>query len=331
MPIKLVPPREGLSPYWRIRGTYLGVKVNESTRAATRAVAAKVLKARIDDIERGRFQKKLGPTFLDAVHRYTRDVGKDKKFIDKLVTYFGDKPLAEITRQAIEDASFALYPNAKPCTRNRQVFTPMSAILRHSDVEIRLKRPKGANGARREFFFLPEQVEAIINHAYAGDAEFGLFLTFLFYTGCRVSEGLSVRVDDVELQHASAFIGKTKNGEPRRVHLPPALVAALANHPRGFDRTGRLFRFHKGSKFNDRLKAVSDAVGVMIPDGTRFHAFRHTFGTYLHRYGGLDTSGLVATGAWKSLAAAERYKHVSVPDAARASDRFPVIGVKKSV
>jgi hypothetical protein len=39
MPIKLIPPRKGKSPYWTIRGTYLGYYVDRSTGASKRAVA----------------------------------------------------------------------------------------------------------------------------------------------------------------------------------------------------------------------------------------------------------------------------------------------------
>jgi hypothetical protein len=37
MPIKLKPPREGKSPNYSIRGTYLGVYVDETTGTAVEA------------------------------------------------------------------------------------------------------------------------------------------------------------------------------------------------------------------------------------------------------------------------------------------------------
>jgi integrase len=254
--------------------------------------------------------------------------GKDKRFVDRLIEHFGDKPLAEITRQSIEDAAFSIYPNASAATRNRQVFTPMSAILHHADVDIRLRRPTGSNGARREFFFQPEQAEAIINAAAERRPEFALFLTFLLYTGLRLSEAARVQVEDVELQHATAFCGKTKNGEPRRVHLPPPLVAALANHPRGLDRKGKLFQVTKTSRIYTYLEEAAQAAGVHIPDGVAFHAFRHTYGAWMRRYAGLDTTGLVATGAWKSHDAARRYEHAVTSEEAQRADLLPEMRVK---
>jgi integrase len=288
-----------------------------------------VLKKYESEIERNCFAKPVGPTFASAVVRYLRDAG-DRRFVNKLLDHFGETPLSQINQQSIEDASHALCPNTTPATRNRQVFTPMSAILRHAGVDLRLRRPKGANGRPRTFFLRPEQAEAIILCASDQSEEFGIFLTFLLYTGCRVSEACGLQVEDVELSRATALVRDTKNGTDRRVHLPPVLVAAMSDHPRGWRRHGKAFCFTKGSRLYKRLQAAAEAAGVDIPERTAFHAFRHTFGSYMRRYGGLDTSGLVATGAWLSPDAARRYEHADASEAAKASDAFPALRVKRS-
>ncbi|MDF2994506.1 MAG: integrase [Xanthobacteraceae bacterium] len=55
-----------------------------------------------------------------------------------------------------------------------------------------------------------------------------------------------------------------------------------------------------------------------------FHTFRHTWATWMRRYAGLDTRGLVGTGAWRDHASAERYQHVEVTEEARKADLLPV-------
>jgi hypothetical protein len=52
-------------------------------------------------------------------------------------------------------------------------------------------------------------------------------------------------------------------------------------------------------------------------DWVSFHTFCHTWATWMRRYGGLDTRGLVGTGRWKSEKAAERYNHVVVTEETR--------------
>lgn len=327
MPLVLKEPR-GTSPYYSVRGTYLGIYVNRTTKAADRATAKKVLKQFEKDIERGVFQEPVikKPTFGEAALRYLRENEMKAGYLDTLIARLHDTPLDQFNQAFIDDLAFELYPTKSNATRNRQVYTPVSAILRHAGVEIRMRRPKGANGKKREFVFQRDEVERLIGVAMAQEPEFGIYLTFLLYTGCRLSEGLSLRVEDVDLQNATALARDTKNGTNRLIHLPPVLVTALANHPRGLDREGRVFKFHRGQRLSQRLERACKTAGVEMPTRVEFHAFRHTWGHWMRRYGGLDTTGLVATGAWKSHAAARMYEHAIASEEARCADRLPVIG-----
>ena len=220
-----------------------------------------------------------------------------------------------------------LYPRATPATRNRQVYSPVSAILKMAGVEIPLKRPKGASGVRRTFWLAPDQAERVLAAATARDAEFGLFLAFLLYTGCRLTEGLGADLESMSLAEGWAYLRETKNGAPRLVHFPPVLVAALAGHPRGLDRKGKLFRFGKNGRLYTWLDEAAKAAGIVIPTGVAFHAFRHTWGAWMRRYGGLDTTGLVGTGAWKSRQAAAVYEHAIATEEARKADLLPNVWI----
>jgi hypothetical protein len=148
VPIKLCPPRRGKSPNWTIRGSYLGVRVNQTTGTADGKLARKILTRVKDEVERGVFSRPGAPIFAAAALKYI-DAGGDERFILKLVDYFGGMPLARIDQAVIDEAALVLYPRATPATRNRQVYSPMSAILKAVGVTDRLKRPKGGRGARR--------------------------------------------------------------------------------------------------------------------------------------------------------------------------------------
>jgi len=152
LPLKLCPPRAGKSPNWTIRGSYLGIRVDQTTGTADGKLARKVLAKVKGDIERGAFSRPGAPTFAAAALRYVES-GADERFILKLADHFGEMPLARIDQAAIDAAAIALYPRATPATRNRQVYSPMSAILKAAGVADRLKRPKGGRGAKR--LFLP--------------------------------------------------------------------------------------------------------------------------------------------------------------------------------
>ncbi len=275
MPLKLVPPRQGKSPNWTVRGSYLGTSVDRTTGTADKKLAGKKLAQIRDEIERGAFSRPGAPTFAAAALKYIES-GRDGRFILKLAEHFREMPLTRIDQAAIDEAATALYPRASPATRNRQVYSPVSAVLKFAGVSDRLRRPKGGRGARRLFFFTPEQAGRLLAVGEAKDAEFGLFLAFLLYTGCRLSEALSIELANVNLNEAWAYVRETKNGAPRLVHLPPVLVSALSGHPRGLERPGRLFRFGKCGRLYTWLDEAAERASVTIPPRVAFHAFRHT-------------------------------------------------------
>jgi hypothetical protein len=72
------------------------------------------------------------------------------------------------------------------------------------------------------------------------------------------------------------------------------------------------------------LKEVWKAIGLTFPPRQGgFHIFCHTYGTWMHEFGNLDTVGLTRTGRWKDAASAERYMHTRAGTEARRADLFP--------
>jgi hypothetical protein len=63
-----------------------------------------------------------------------------------LLRHFGDLPIEQIDQQAIDRAATALYPNGSAGTRNRQVYTPVSAILKFAGVTRDVRRLKARGG-----------------------------------------------------------------------------------------------------------------------------------------------------------------------------------------
>lgn len=320
MPYKLTPPKAGRWSHYRVRGTEHGVYVDKSTGVSERKVAQRILKEWKAEAQR---QAGAGPkkqtTFAEAAISYM-EAGGERRFLAPLLKHLGACSMESIGQQEIDAAAVALYPTATPATRNRQVYSPMSALLKHAGVEKSFKRPKGSQGTPRLAWLKPEEAMKLLEAAEAVDARFGALCTFLLYTGCRLSEALRLRWEDVNLEEGFAYVGRTKNGEPRAVHLVPNVVANMANLPRergvfGLSKCGRLYEL---------LDQTERRAGVSLPARVSFHVFRHTYGAWMRRYAGLDTTGLVATGAWKSRQAAAVYEHAVTSEEARKADLLPV-------
>lgn len=328
MPISLKAPKKGRTPFWRIRGSHLGVRVDQSTKTSDRKLAAKILAAIKSDIERGSYARPGDPTFAGAAIAYM-EAGGERRFVNRLLDHFGTAVVATITQSDIDAAAVSLYPRATAATRNRQVYSPMSAILKRAGVEKALKRPAGARGQSRLTWLRPEEAIPLLEGAAAVDPRFGALCTFLLYTGCRLSEALRLRPCDLSLDEGFAYIPQTKNGDPRPAHLPPVVTAALANLQ--LDRS-TVFALTKCGRLYTMLARASEISGVEIPNRVSFHIFRHTYGAWMRRYAGLDTTGLLATRAWKSRQAAAVYEHADVTAEARKADLLPTRanGVRKA-
>lgn len=341
MPLKLVPPRKGKTPFWSIRGTYLKVYVDRSCRTDRKALANKLKRELEGKIERGEYPEKpqqVTETFLSAAVDYMK-AGGERTHMARLISHFGETPLAEIDQDAVDSAALAILPTFTPAARNRAVYTPVSAVLRYKGVTTPLRRPKGAKGKIKTDYMPPDVAFAIIGGADSFDPEFGTYLYFLLYTGARRSEPLGLMIEHLRLDHSAAIFGKTKNGEPRSMGLHPELVNRLRALV-GERTTGPVFRFGKATGgFKDMLlRAKLAAEGRAVPKRTKtgprrqpahkfswvtFHTFRHTWATWMRMYGGADLLGLVGTDNWKDARSAARYAHVVPRDEWNRVEKFP--------
>jgi integrase len=332
MPVELQEPRQGKTKYWYARGTLNGKRFERSTKALSRKDAQAVLDSWI---ERGELSpagdgdvKTFSQAALDYINHH-----KDEPRIAKLDSYFGDTPISEIDNDAIRAAAVALFPKGTAQTRNRELYTPLSAILKFAGCEFKVKRPKGWRGEQKTDWLHPEEAFRIFDAAETIDVEFSIFLIVLNYTGVRLSEGTTgFPIDRLKFfdnkdgkRVGHCYVQKTKTGTPRGVHLPPFVATALQRHPRGLDRPGEtVFRFRKNGRLYELLDLVSQKARRPFAPRQAFHLFRHTYGAWGRRYGGLDTTGLIATGTWKDESSVRRYEHAIASEEAQKADLMPV-------
>ena len=112
MPLKLYPPRKartGTTPYWTVRGTYLGIRVSRSTKTGKRSLAVQVLRRLEREIERGEFAQPGERTFASTAAAYMK-AGGERTHLKKLLEHFGERPLRQIGQAEIDTAAVAIYP-----------------------------------------------------------------------------------------------------------------------------------------------------------------------------------------------------------------------------
>lgn len=349
MPLKLRPPRKGKTPNFEIRGTYLGCRVEVSSGTHKRSIARDKLVEIEECIERhGKYPAPEvkpdpgRPTFLTAANAWMQS-GGDRRYVPMLLKYFRETPIDELGQAAIDAAALTLLPHGAPDYRNRAVYAPTIAIIRHQlgDKAPVFRRPKGSKGRQRKDFMWPEDAGLILTEAAKIDPEFELYLLVLLYNGIRKSEGLHALAANTRPEDLALWLPTTKNGDPRMLKLRGDVAMRLQAHLEAHPGRVQLFRFKEGGHFKHLLlRATMAACGLECPKRrptgwkkppfrlgfVTFHVFRHTWATWLRMYGGADTKGLVATGNWRDERSAARYAHV-VPRAEwDRVDSLPTLG-----
>ena len=124
------------SPSWYARGSHLGYAIEQSLGTSDRDEAERLLAKLQSEIFERHLRGGSNPgseTFAGAALRYMES-GRERRYVAPLLRHFGDLPIDQLDQQAIDRAAAALYPHGANGTRMRQVYTPISAILRFAGV-----------------------------------------------------------------------------------------------------------------------------------------------------------------------------------------------------
>lgn len=129
-------------------------------------------------------------------------------------------------------------------------------------------------------------------------------------TGMRRGEILGLQWKHVDLQHGTAYLSETKNGDSRTVPLSPEAIRVLAGLPRSID--GTVFPIGE-SGFVHTFRRACEKAGIA---GLTFHDLRHeATSRFFER--GLDLMEVASITGHKSLSMLKRYTHLRARDLAK--------------
>jgi integrase len=323
--------RRPKTPYWIIRGTLRGIRVEESTGTSDRRVAEEIrAKREAEILAQSVYGRRATATFASAALSYLQH-GRSKRFTAPVISHFGTTPLAQIDQDALDAGAKKLFPNASPATRNRQFYGIASAILHHAAKRgwcppPIIQRPRSTDGRVR--WITIDEADMLL--AACGD-HLRPLVTFMLYTGARTGEALWLDWSTLELNRSHVSFPRTKNGEARGVPLHPRVVAELASLK---GRDGEVFRRPDGKPYSRPRNADDTSAGTRIkkafagacrragiPD-FRPHDCRHTWATW-HYTENRDLGALMKLGGWKSERMVMRYAHVNVGELQHTINKLP--------
>lgn len=307
MPLKI--KRRGR--IWHYSGTVAGRRLRGTTGTIDKTIAERIAA----EVERAEWRRDLdGPgaelTMAQAFIAYL-DSGKSDRFMVPLADHFKDTLVRNLTPESIRQAANKIYPGANPATWNRQVIKPTQAAINYCAalgwcMKISVKRfpenPKKKKAATAAW------VQAFATQATNDELmELAALCLFMFGTGARISEACRITWAELNLHEATAAIHMEKPTPwTRTAHLPPIVVAALANIPSNRNPEDLVFGYAGRGSVKDSWNNVIKRAGIerLTP-----HCCRHGFATtMLHK--GFDVKTVADRGGWKDAATVLRtYAH----------------------
>ncbi len=305
----------------------------------SKTLAQKALKKRQIEVAENKFldvKKEHKIKFKDFAQTYAETYGKkkrswastDKHYLKRLLTFFGDKYLHEITPFLVQ----------KYQTQRRQETTKRSALVSVAYVNRELaclkcmfrlaiewghatenpvkkiKFEKENNSRVR--FLEKEDLKRLIECCNPGLKPIVLLAV---NTGMRKAEIQNLKWRDLDIQRGYLTLTTTKNGETRRVPLNQTaqeVLLGVRKHP----ESSYIFCNIDGIPYNFR-SAFEKAVKRAKIENFHFHDLRHTAASYL-AMSGVDLNTIREILGHKSLTMVLRYAHLSPTHQANAVSRL---------
>src|SRR5580693_5176572 len=130
MPLRLV--RRSKTPYWVVRGTVRGIRIEESAGTDNKKIAEEIrAKREAEILAEAVYGRRATATFAQAALSYLQQ-GGSRRYLNEIISYFGTTALARIDQDAFDRGARKLYPHGSDSTRVRQFYVPVSAVLTHA-------------------------------------------------------------------------------------------------------------------------------------------------------------------------------------------------------
>jgi hypothetical protein len=300
---------------WWIRWDFRGASRKESLFTADRDEAQERAAQRWAEITAGKGNRQGAEhyTFKGAV----ADYGGEDRFVDVLKVALDETPLGAIDSALLARVGKQLYPGVHTRTIHRNVFTPFTAVFNRAAADGKVpwrKFPKpkltreereaeaGSDAVKyvSDDYLLTWLSHASVSPKLKAAALFGT------YTAARATIAVELEWRQVNMAERAVYMGKEKNGQPRRVVMQPDLFQALADLPVGKPEE-RVFGYRDRFTLADNVRATQEAAGL---ETHGFHQIgRHTFAArYLAQ--GHNLRQLMEAGGWRSYKAVLIYAHL---------------------
>jgi integrase len=241
------------------------------------------------------------------------------KHLIPVIGEIGDCLVRDITPEMIRDLGPKLYPANAADSWRRWVITPARAVINNGHDRLGSRCPKISvkgysktqratqdkrRGKPSRVKRVPGSWEWLLQFREHASRRHGALALFMFVTGRRVGQSVSMHPRHLDLQNARVCVPGAKGHDDEWIDIPMYLVVELANLqpkcPQGWDRSDksnlRVFGFAGRCSPLKGWRAACAKAG--IPYLPPHSAGRHGFGQEMRVRQGIDKQTVGAFGAW---------------------------------
>jgi integrase len=317
--------KRGDSPNWWYRIQFEGKVWTASTETADKKLAERIyLEKRRQVVECRNFPSQSGKyvKLSEMARHYMEKHAKvnkrswkdDAAHIQRFLTFFGDRPLNQVTPQRIEEYKASRKNYVKDATINREL-----ACLKSIFSKAVLWGYAGDNPVKKVKFFREElkPVKVLTSEERRRlldccPAWLRPIVVAALKTGMRKGEIRNLRWADVDLTNNNIHVRRTKSGKMRIVPIHPELYEVLKElRPRR--NSEYVFIGERGQKLEEgsQLRTSFEAAVRKAELGTfTFHDLRHNFASELVMKGA-DLRTVQEYLGHSTLMMVQRYSHLS--------------------
>ena len=180
-----------------------------------------------------------------------------------------------------------------------------------NNIPIDLKFAKTAN--KLPIVLSRFEIEHVINSIT--NTKHRLLISLSYGSGLRVSEAISLKIKDINLEELTIHIKGAKGNKDRLTIFPEKLKSAIIGIITLRDKNDYFFESERGGKLTERTaqKVFARAlVNAHIPKEATFHSLRHSFATHLLE-NGVDVRYVQELPGHQNIRTTQIYTHVTNP------------------
>lgn len=203
--------------------------------------------------------------------------------------------------------------NISPQTRNIYLSAIKFYYYKTVKIQTKIQIPNAKKPHKLPTVLSRKEIKQILD--VTKNTKHKLILALAYGAGLRVSEVVSLKVQDCDLDELILHIRQSKGQKDRITVIPEKLILDLQNHIAGKNSTDPLFSSERGGKLTTRTLQKTFARSLkksQIKKSATFHSLRHSFATHLLE-NGTDIRYVQELLGHQNIRTTQLYTHVTNP------------------